>query len=502
MQTKSALWTRVLLMIGIICVLMFILNRFYLRLDFTGDKRYTLSSSTKNIIKSLEDPVTVKAYFTEDLPEGPMTTLKEEFQSLLEEYNRRSGGNVVYEFINPNKSEETEKEAQELGIQPVQLNKRERDQISQIRAYVGAVLSYENKQEVLPFIQPGAAMEYALSSSIKKLTVETKPIIGILQGHGEPPLQEVGQALQELSSLYNIEPLNLSNVDSIGKYEAIAIFAPKDSFSGFDFAQLEQFLSMGKGIFVAVDRVEQAEGGGTKAINTGLESWLSSKGVTVNEDLLVDSKCGAIPIQRSIFTTRMNFPYLPMIQNFTDHVISAGIEQVVFPLASSITVDDTKSGVTYNTLATTSTKSNIETLPIIFDINKQWSDQDFPMSNLPIAVTAEGALSGEASSKLVVIGDGNFMVNGSGQQQQRLDPNNINLFVNSIDWIADDTGLNELRTKTVTSRPIKKELTDGQRTSMKWVISLLPILLILLYGFLRSLNRRRKQNKWRNESYA
>lgn len=118
MQTKSALWTRVLLMIGIICVLMFILNRFYLRLDFTGDKRYTLSSSTKNIIKNLEDPVTVKAYFTEDLPEGPMTTLKEEFQSLLEEYNRRSGGNVVYEFINLINQKKQKRKHRNWGFNP------------------------------------------------------------------------------------------------------------------------------------------------------------------------------------------------------------------------------------------------------------------------------------------------------------------------------------------------------------------------------------------------
>jgi len=502
MHTKSSLWTRVLLIVGIIAILMFIFNMFYFRLDFTGDKRYTLSNSTKDILKNLEDPVTVKAYFTEELPDGPMTTLKEDFKSLLEEYNRRSGGNVNYEFINPNESEDTEREAQEAGIQPVQLNKRERDQMSQIRAYLGAILSYEDKEEVLPFIQPGAAMEYALSSSIKKLSIDVKPIVGIIQGHGEPPLQEVGQALQELSSLYNIEPVTLATVDSIGKYEALAIFAPKDSFSAVDFSKLEEFLSSGKGIFAAINRVEQAQGGGTQAINTGLETWLSSKGLTVNTDLVADSKCGAIPIQRSIFTTRMNFPYLPMIQNFTEHPISGGIEQVVFPLASSITTDNTKEGITYNTLALSSSKSAANALPVMFDINKKWTETDFPMANIPIAVTAEGKLSGDTDSRIVLVGDGDFVVNGSGQQQQRLDPNNINLVVNSIDWLADDTGLNELRTKTVTSRPIKKELTDGQREMMKWGISLLPLMLTLLYGLFRFTLRRRKQNKWRNESYA
>ena len=82
---------------------------------------------------------------------------------------------------------------------------------------------------------------------------------------------------------------------------------------------------------------------------------------------------------------------------------------------------------------------------------------------------------------MVVIADGDFAVN---QNNQQLNPDNINLLVNGIDWLSDDTGLIELRTKGVSSRPIR-QMEDGTRTLIKWLNFLLPILLVLIYGVIR-----------------
>ena len=66
----------------------------------------------------------------------------------------------------------TTQEAAQSGVQPVMINVREKDQMKQQKAYLGAVVQMGDKSEAIPFMQPGAAMEYALSSSIKKLSVE------------------------------------------------------------------------------------------------------------------------------------------------------------------------------------------------------------------------------------------------------------------------------------------------------------------------------------------
>ena len=96
----------------------------------------------------------------------------------------------------------------------------------------------------------------------------------------------------------------------------------------------------------------------------------------------------------------------------------------------------------------------------------------------------EGKFGSSLPSKLVVIADGDFVVNGAGQQPRRLQPDNVSLLSNTIDWLSDDTGLIALRTKGVTSRPID-ELEDSTKTIIKYVNFALPLLLVIIYGLVR-----------------
>jgi len=92
------------IVIGIVVLLNLISERLFFRLDFTADKRYTLSEATKDILSELNDVVTITAYFSENLPPQLIKSRKD-FEDLLTEYENRSNGNVLYEFINPNESD-------------------------------------------------------------------------------------------------------------------------------------------------------------------------------------------------------------------------------------------------------------------------------------------------------------------------------------------------------------------------------------------------------------
>src|ERR1043165_5158602 len=139
MKTKKSLYRFIILLIGIIILVNVASDSYFFRLDFTGDKRYTLSDATLNILKSIKEPITVKAYFSENLPPDIAKT-KRDFKELLIEYANRSNGKIVYEFINPGEKEELETEAAQAGVQPVMINVREKDQMKQQKAYLGAVL--------------------------------------------------------------------------------------------------------------------------------------------------------------------------------------------------------------------------------------------------------------------------------------------------------------------------------------------------------------------------
>ena len=98
------------------------------------------------------------------------------------------------------------------------------------------------------------------------------------------------------------------------------------------------------------------------------------------------------------------------------------------------------------------------------------------------------------------MGDGDFPINGPPQQQRRLQPDNVNLLSNAIDWLQDDTGLIGLRTKGAISRPIK-ELEDSTRILLKYTNFLLPIALAIGYGVIRSQKNRMTRQKRMNENY-
>ncbi len=493
MKNKKSVYTQILLVIAILVVVNFISFKFFFRLDFTADERYTLSNATKDILRSLDEPVTITAYFTEDLPPD-IATVRRDFKDLLVEYNNLSKGQVLYEFINPNKDQESEQLAFKNGVQPVIVSSRERDESVQKKVFLGAVIQKGEEKEIIPFIQPGSAMEYALSTGIKKISVTNKPVIGIIQGHGEPSLQAMTQVMQSLSILYAVEPVDFNKPElNLNKYKALAIVGPRDTINPNHFQLLDSYLAGGGNMFIAMDRVDgnlQTVQG--TSISTGLEIWLAEKGLVVEDNFVVDANCSNVGVQQRQgafnFTTPVKFPYLPIITNFADHPITKGIEDILLPFTSSITYTGDTSKI-FTPIAMTSEKSGTQPTPVYFDINKKWQDTDFPLGNITVGAVLRGKLAGDAESTIVIISDGQFPVNGEGQRPQQLSENNVSLMVNSIDWLSDDTGLIELRTKGVSSRPLD-QIEDGTKTMLKWLNFLLPIVLILIYGFIRIQRKR------------
>ncbi len=504
MNTKKSLILYIVLVTGILILVNILANRFFFRLDFTEDNRYTLSGATKNILKELDDPVTVTAYFSKDLPPQIAQT-KTDFKDLLVEYASKSKGNVLYEFINPNENEETEQEAMKAGISPVVINVREKDQSVQKKAYLGAVIKYGEKTEVIPFMQQGAAMEYALSASIKKLTVIDKPLIGFIQGHGEPTLSEYQQAMASLRVLYEVEPIHLTDSTNLRPYKTVCLVAPTDSIPAGHLAVLDNYLANGGNLYIAINRVQgdlsQLQG---YEIITGLESWLASKGLTAEPHFVIDAQCATVNVQQQqgmfTFNTQMTFPYLPMSNKFADHAITKGLENVLFEFASSLNFNGDTS-IRYQPLVYSSDKSGTQNSPVYFNIQQRWTNNDFPLSNLTLAALLEGKLSGNSKSKLIVAGDGDFAVNGTGQAARQRQPDNVNLMVNSIDYLSDDTGLIALRTKGVTSRPID-QLEEGTKRLLKYLNFLLPILMIIAFGMINAQRNRIRRMKRMYDDYV
>lgn len=484
--------TSLLLVTAIIIIVNLLSSNYSLRWDVTKDKQYTLSEATKNIIGNLEDPVTVKAYFTEDLPQQLMKG-RQDLQDMLIEFGARSGNMVNYEFINPD-SPELEQEAIQNGISPILINVREKDEAVQKKAIMGAIISSGDKQEIIPLIQPGAALEYMLTTSIKKTSPIDKPTIGYITGHREPNLgDQLAMVNESLSVLYTMESVDLGFHEEINPNIKTMLWVnPQDSIPPTQFDKLDRYLEKGGNLCLAFNTVEgnfQTVQG--IEVKNGIKEWLQTKGFTIQSDFVVDARCGNISVQQKqgymTFNTAVNFHYFPMINSFEEHPITKGIDQVIFQFASALNY---AGNATFTPIVKTSELSNVMPAPVFFNIEKKWSKQDFPMQHQTLGGVLEQADAN--GSKLVIFTDGDFPTGNQGQGQNA---DNVSLLVNSVDWLSDDTGLIDLRTKGVASRPIR-DLEDGEKTRMKWMNFTLPILFVIGYGLFRTQrNRLRRRNR-------
>ncbi len=493
-----------LLIAAIVVIINLISDEVFFRLDFTDNKQYTLSEATKDLLKDLDKPITIKAYFSKNLP-PKIANIRRDFKDLLIEYANLSKGKIKYEIINPNEDEKLETQAVQDGIQPVLVNVREKDQIKQQKAYLGAVIMMEDKKEVIPFVQPGAPLEYLLSSAIKKLTIKKKPVIALVQGQGEASINEMSQVVSQLQILYEVREFTLTDSSQIpADYKTLLIVDPADSFSTAELNILDNFIKNGGRLLVAYNRVYgNLQNMYASLNNTGLESWLAGHNIEVGKKLVVDASCGMVTVQQERgmfrFMSNVAFPYFPIATNFSKHPVSDGLEQVIFPFVSpvSYTGDST---VKYTPLVFSSDRSGLVEAPVYINIQKQWTEADFPDKKIVLAAAFEGSWNGGKPAKMVVFGDADFAINGKGQERVELGEDNVNLFVNAVDWLSDDTGLIKLRTKAVTSRPIK-DLDDSTKTLLKYLNFLFPVLLIIIYGLIRAQRNKMLRIKRMGEYY-
>lgn len=490
MRSKSKYLKTILLTIGILVLLNILAARVFLRLDFTEDKRYTLSDATKDLLKDLQEPVTISAYFSNNLP-PQLDNIRRDFRDMLVEYTQASKGMVVFEFIDPLKEENGEQLAQQAGIMQMQVQVREKDLMKAQIAYMGASVQLGEEKEVIPVIQSASGMEYFLTSSIKKMAVIDKPLVGILSGHGESDSRNLTESLRDLSILYQVEDVSLSDTTrALENFNTIAVIGPTDSIPESHLQQLTEYVEHGGKLFVALNRVDADLNSGYpmgRVINTGLETWLSKLGVVVNSNFVIDAnavnvmatrKQGPFTVQQPIL-----FPYIPRIINFGDHPVSGGLEQLIMNFVSSIDFTG-DSALNYKPILFSSDRSATRAGTSFIDAAHQWTENDFPLKKLTLGAALEGPMFG-TPSKMVIIGDANFPVS----EGQQINPDNVNLFVNSIDWLSDDTGLIELRTQGATARPIN-DMEDGKKAFLKYLNFLLPILLIAVYGIFRAQRNR------------
>ena len=452
----------------------------FIRIDLTSNKKYSLSPVSKTMIKKIDKDISVTLFMSEGLTPDKIK-LGREFRHLLKEYKTISNKAFTINTIIPNNSDK-EALAEQLGIEPMAQEIAERDMVKIQKVYFGAVIQIGNKKETINIL-PTTALEYEVTRRLKEACDTTKPTIGFLRGHNEMLRQKTQLIEHELSHSAKIESMRIDQFTDLNDYKVICIVGPKESFSKEELVRLGQYLEQGGRLYIAlnhaVGQISYSQNNGF--INrVGIEDMLEEFGLKINYDFVVDNYCGRILVTQDQGFLQLqsdrHFPYIPIIQNFSSHVITKGLNAMLLQFASSITNVKTTSAYTFTPLAKSSSISGVQKVPVFFDIYKTWTRKhDFNQPNNTVAALLSNE---DNNSAIVVITDADFM------EDKFFDPfyiSNINFAVNSIEWLADDSGLIKLRNKYIENQSLKV-VSDSYRRFLKYTNFFLPIMLVLLIG--------------------
>ncbi len=515
--------------------------RVFGRLDLTRDGLFTLSAATRTTLQNLPDPVTVRAYFSEDMP-PPYSSNARYVRDLLEEYYNNADANFSFEFIDP-LAEETEedkekkkdlkqdifgrtmreptsieKELQAMGIPPVQVRVNDGDKLEVKRAYMGIALLYGDKKETIPVVQDPQGLEYELTTLIRKMTRAEPPKVALIGGHEGPDLQkELSRLTGLLSKTFDLQPLDLTKAETNAipdDVDAILVVGPKTPFTPDEARAIDAFVMSGRSSAFLLDSMKpKLETMQSEEANHGLGDLLATYGVKIESGVVLDAECATINVSRQQqrgfmrIAQPVKYPFIPVPKTLDpDHPLTRGLSQVAFPFMSplTLTLDEKAQGVKADILATTSEKSWVQTPPYNLDPFQQWDVVAMGVASAqPIIVSLRGALpshytsaaEGEESKEGVnKAADARVLVTGGSTfvGDQFLSAGNEAFVLNLMDWLLLDEALLEVRARGLRSAPID-ELSDGARTSLKlFNIAGLPLGLII-FGLLRWRLRERRR---------
>lgn len=403
----SNLGVFVVAFMGILALLNFLSDRHHRRMDLTEMGEYTLSPQTVQILSGLTEPVSITAFFIEGDPQ------QQELQDILTEYAYRTE-KISYEFIDPDVEPFV---AQQYGI----------------TSYGTIVFeSGGRRQDIF------AADEQDITGAILKVSRDTQKVVYFLTGHGERDpggyeqsgYSEMRDALERDN--YVVSTLNLAISSTVpADASALIVAAPRSPLLEQETEAIKAYLEDGGKSLVL------QEPGAEVDLGEILRRW----GVEYGDDVLIDP-------ERALFGMD---PLSPVVDRFAFSEITKDLPGVVISTARSVT-------------RTVEQPEGLSVMPLVESSESSWGETNFealsrqeaqfdagedppgPLA-MVMSVEAEGAEGEEPNTRLVVCGDADF-----GANSGLTFGGNGDLFLNAVNWLAEEEELISIRPKPPVSR--------------------------------------------------
>ena len=406
-----------LVTIAIVVLVNVIGSYVFTRFDLTSEKRYTLSPTTKEILRNVNDYVYFRVYLDgNDLP-AEYKKMRRETKEMLDEFRAYSKF-IDYEFINPgegdNDAEIRDKYTQlyQSGLDFTKWQSVGSDGSSkQLIIWPGALVSYRNNTEIavnlLHETQNGQPDEYVVNSSIenlefylidaiKKVTRMERPKIAFIDGHGELSNESLGSIAQTLAKNYDVKRQTIDGkIDALmhrtqdttkdvrvfPTYDAIIIAKPMQPFDEKDKFLIDQYIMHGgkvlwlvEPVYATMDSLQNQESTIAMELDLNLDDMLFRYGVRLNRDLLLAWNCAQIAVRTGGMVgnqpqyTRFKWYYFPLLQAASDHPMVRNMNGIKADFVSSMDATTSANGVEQIPLLKTTGDTKVSGAPVFITL--------------------------------------------------------------------------------------------------------------------------------------
>ena len=410
------------------------------------NKETALAPETLQALATLPGKVSATAFYTTALNSSSA-------EDLLLKFKTNSKGKFDYKFVNPDQDPLSAREAGITGDGKI-------------------LLKMGTSKEIA-----ASASESELTKALIRLISPQARVVYFLQGHGEPGLESGGQLSFSIakstleSKNYTVDTLNLFTTNSIPEDAlAIIIAGPLKPLADSEVTLLKKYVDAGGSLVVLEDPTIVTEFGDSP---DPLADYLTSDwGITLNKDIVID----LVNTQNPLLAVSSQIAQHPITQNLTQNYI------VILPQARSLSITGPKNNVTQTPIILTTDQSWGETEMAANQTPTFSSDKDHP-GPLDLAVAGENSAT---KGRVVVFGnslfatDTNFDAYGNG-----------NIFINSVDWAAEQENLINITPRQQTQRTFQAPTNVGFIIMIITSIIVLPGL-VVFWGVSSWLARRKR----------
>lgn len=534
---------RVGILILVALVLMNVLvHQLVCRWDMTDDKRYTISQPTKELLRSLDSPLTVTVLLEGELNAG-FTRLQKAASELLSEFSIYTTEGIDSRPLGASLVQ---------GLDPIVIHERtHKGKMAQTTVYPYAIVEHKGKKRLVNLLQNQRGLsgeenlnnsienlEYSMVEAIRGLAQTKVEKVVFLEGHGELEEHDVYDLTQLLAQYYQVDRGCLGNEAGVlDGYAAVIIADPQLPFSEEDKYILDQYIMQGGRVLWVVNGVKfssdfLASQGATPivALDLDINDMLFRYGVRIRHGLVQDLQCLPVPVDVSTNPQQPNWQpmpwtYAPLLLTSQQSPITRNIAQLTATMASAVELVGGEDGIRKEVLLATSSASKLTAVPAQVNLSMGVDDeQSYQYAYIPVAVSLEGEFGSlyahlgapesivasapmrkvSVPTRQIVVAAGSAIRNEWQQNQPlplgydrytKTQFGNRDFMLNAVLYLTDNEGWLQLRQKEIRLRLLNDKRAQTARIQAQVMSMVIPLAILGLLGGVIVLMKKRKYVK-------